>query len=286
MTHAGFGLSRGLFDSAGRVIAGGVTSAVRAGARPHPLYFERGVGSAIWDVDGNCYIDFALGYGPLILGHAPRSSDRRSTSRSTATSRSGRSTGSRSRRRSCWCGRSRRRAGDLRHHGQRGRGRGPPRGARCDRPAARAQVRGPLPRLARRHVREHRATTRPAPGLRHDRRSWTMTGGMSPSSSADIAGRPVERPARHRRAPRRAPRSRRGDPAGALSRQRGAHPAGPGFLEGLRELATEHGAVLVFDEVITGFRLALGGAQERYGITRRPRGVRARPPRAGSRSAP
>ena len=71
MTHAGFGLSKELFDSAGRVIAGGVTSAVRAGARPHPLYFERGAGSAIWDVDGNCYVDFALGYGPLILGHAP-----------------------------------------------------------------------------------------------------------------------------------------------------------------------------------------------------------------------
>ena len=40
-----------------------------------------------------------------------------------------------------------------------------------------------------------------------------------------------------------------------------------GFLEGLRELCTRHGAVLVFDEVMTGFRLARGGAQERFGIT-------------------
>jgi glutamate-1-semialdehyde 2,1-aminomutase len=40
-----------------------------------------------------------------------------------------------------------------------------------------------------------------------------------------------------------------------------------GFLEGLRELTTEAGAVLVFDEVITGFRVAHGGAQERYGVT-------------------
>ena len=40
----------------------------------------------------------------------------------------------------------------------------------------------------------------------------------------------------------------------------------PGFLEGLRELCTGHGAVLVFDEVMTGFRLARGGAQERYGV--------------------
>lgn len=39
-----------------------------------------------------------------------------------------------------------------------------------------------------------------------------------------------------------------------------------GFLQALRELCTAHGAVLIFDEVITGFRLALGGAQERYGV--------------------
>jgi glutamate-1-semialdehyde 2,1-aminomutase len=41
----------------------------------------------------------------------------------------------------------------------------------------------------------------------------------------------------------------------------------PGFLEGVRELATAAGAVLIFDEVVTGFRLALGGAQEFYGVT-------------------
>jgi len=40
-----------------------------------------------------------------------------------------------------------------------------------------------------------------------------------------------------------------------------------GYLEGVRELATKHGAVLIFDEVRTGFRVALGGAQERYGVT-------------------
>lgn len=41
----------------------------------------------------------------------------------------------------------------------------------------------------------------------------------------------------------------------------------PGFLEGLRELTEKHGSVLVFDEVMTGFRLAPGGAQERFGVT-------------------
>ena len=41
----------------------------------------------------------------------------------------------------------------------------------------------------------------------------------------------------------------------------------PGFLEGLRELTTENGALLVFDEVMTGFRISYGGAQKRFGVT-------------------
>jgi glutamate-1-semialdehyde 2,1-aminomutase len=46
----------------------------------------------------------------------------------------------------------------------------------------------------------------------------------------------------------------------------GVIPPAPGFLEGLRDLCTTAGAILIFDEVITGFRVAQGGAQERYGV--------------------
>ncbi len=41
----------------------------------------------------------------------------------------------------------------------------------------------------------------------------------------------------------------------------------PGFFEAMRELATKHGIILIFDEIVTGFRMAWGGAQERYGVT-------------------
>lgn len=47
----------------------------------------------------------------------------------------------------------------------------------------------------------------------------------------------------------------------------GLVPPRPGYLETLRELTTKHGTLLVFDEVMTGFRLAYGGAQARYGVT-------------------
>jgi glutamate-1-semialdehyde 2,1-aminomutase len=47
----------------------------------------------------------------------------------------------------------------------------------------------------------------------------------------------------------------------------GCIPPEPGFLEGLRELCDAHDIVLIFDEVMTGFRVAPGGAQERYGVT-------------------
>src|SRR5690606_6851931 len=44
-------------------------------------------------------------------------------------------------------------------------------------------------------------------------------------------------------------------------------PPEPGYLEGVRALCDEHGTLLIFDEIITGFRLGLGGAQGRFGVT-------------------
>src|SRR4051812_36365131 len=61
--------SRSLLQRAERSLAGGVSSNVRRGDKPLPLYFESAQGSRLFDADGNEYIDYVLGRGPLILGH-------------------------------------------------------------------------------------------------------------------------------------------------------------------------------------------------------------------------
>lgn len=68
-------------------------------------------------------------------------------------------------------------------------------------------------------------------------------------------------------------KERQGDVAGIIVTPVG-HPLAkpvmappPGYLEGVRKLADQYGAVLIFDEIRSGFRVALGGAQERYGVT-------------------
>lgn len=61
--------SERLFEEAKNVLVGGVNSPVRA-MKPYPFFTVRGEGSRIYDADGNSYIDYCLAYGPLILGHA------------------------------------------------------------------------------------------------------------------------------------------------------------------------------------------------------------------------
>src|SRR5437773_9349609 len=55
---------------ASRSLAGGVSSGLRRSAKPYPLYFSHGTGATLYDVDGNSYLDYTLGWGPNILGNA------------------------------------------------------------------------------------------------------------------------------------------------------------------------------------------------------------------------
>ena len=66
-----FEKSRALFNRAQRSIAGGVNSGIRKMETPVPLYFSHGQGSRLFDVDNNEYLDFQLGQGALLYGHAP-----------------------------------------------------------------------------------------------------------------------------------------------------------------------------------------------------------------------
>lgn len=61
--------SRGLYGRALSALVGGVNSPVRAGIRPYPFFVKRGDGAHIIDADGNRYLDFVMGYGPLLYGH-------------------------------------------------------------------------------------------------------------------------------------------------------------------------------------------------------------------------
>jgi len=60
-----------LWGRALKLFAGGVNSPVRAAVKPYPFYTERGEGAYIYTVDGRRFVDYVLGYGPLILGHSP-----------------------------------------------------------------------------------------------------------------------------------------------------------------------------------------------------------------------
>ena len=61
--------SRDLYDRALSVMPGGVNSSVRAAIEPYPFFVERGDGGHVIDADGNRYIDWVQGLGPLLYGH-------------------------------------------------------------------------------------------------------------------------------------------------------------------------------------------------------------------------
>jgi glutamate-1-semialdehyde 2,1-aminomutase len=63
--------SRLRYERSQQSLAGGVSSGLRRSARPYPLFFANGYGANVQDVDGNNYLDYGLAWGPLILGHSP-----------------------------------------------------------------------------------------------------------------------------------------------------------------------------------------------------------------------
>ena len=257
--------ARRIADNA-RWIAGGVNSNFRLNISPTPLVFERGEGPYLFDADGNRLIDYYLGMGPMILGHSPAAvrAGGPATGRSGHPLRRAERVEAEAARLVCEivpCA-------ERIRFGSSGSEvvQAAIRLARAATgPAHHPEVRGPLPRLVRQHPvvdgarpQRGRAGGKPGPG-RRQRRAGSC---RRPTGSRSWAGT-ISSDSKRRLA--------REDVAGvimeaAMCNAGAIHPA-PGYLEGARAACSRHGTVLVFDEVITGFRLAPGGAQERFCVT-------------------
>lgn len=70
MEHTNYSKSLELLTRAKKVLAGGVSSEFRKYNHPHAIFYTHGDGARVFDVDGNAYLDFTLSQGPLILGHS------------------------------------------------------------------------------------------------------------------------------------------------------------------------------------------------------------------------
>lgn len=254
---------------AAQVIAGSVNSNVRLAGPPMPLCFERGEGAYLFDIDGNRYFDYALGMGPTILGHAPKKvCDAVSRSLSQGQMFAG----------------QHRYELDLarllvKHIPSAELTRVGMSGSEMVQAALRVsraytgktkfikfegQYHGWYDNVLISHAPYVAANgeTLPVPREPH-----LESKGQLPSAAAEILVLPwndVEA--------LEAVIAAEGNDIAAIITEpamcnTGAIPPRPGYLERMRELTRANNIVLIFDEVITGFRLSLGGAQERFGIT-------------------
>jgi glutamate-1-semialdehyde 2,1-aminomutase len=249
------------FERAQKVIPGGVNSPVRAfrGVGGVPRFIERGQGSRIFDTDGNSYIDYVGSWGPMLLGHRPQQV-----------------------------------IDALREVLDVGTSFGAPteREVELAELIAQAVPSMEMVRLVNSGTEATMSALRLARGFTGRDLTVKFEGcyhghvdsllvkggsGMATLGIADSAGVPkafaettISLPFNSIAVVEKAFAERGAQIAAVIVEpivgNMGCVPPAPGFLEALRELTARHGALLIFDEVMTGFRVALGGAQERYGI--------------------
>jgi glutamate-1-semialdehyde 2,1-aminomutase len=251
-----------LFARAQGLLPGGVDSPVRAfkGVGGTPRFIARGKGSAMWDVDGNQYIDYLGSWGPLIAGHAHPGV-----------------------------------VAAIQDAATRGTSYGAPIEAELELAELVKQA-FPSIDLVRfvssgteatmSALRLARAATKRdmilkfdggyhghADGLLVQAGSGPLTLGQPDSAGvpSSAAAQTLSVPYNDLVAVRDAFAAHAGLIAAVIvepvAGNMGVVPPEPGFLEHLRVMTREQGALLIFDEVITGFRVGSGGAQARYGIT-------------------
>ena len=253
--------SEALFARAQKRIPGGVNSPVRAfgSVGGTPPFIVRGQGSRVWDVDGNRYIDYVCSWGPLLLGHRhPQIVRALEEALEGGTS----------------FGMPTEREVELAE-------------AICEAVPSIEMVRlvnsgteATMSALRLARAFTGRELIVKFEGCYHGHVDSLLVkagSGVATLGIADAAGVPkcfadttIALPFNSIDALAQA-FERHGDRIAAVIVEpvvgnMGCVPPQPGWLEGLRELTQRHGALLVFDEVMTGFRVAFGGAQQLYGI--------------------
>jgi len=254
--------SRTLYAEARQHIAGGVNSAVRAfkAVGGDPVFFERGQGAYLWDADGNRYIDYVASWGPAILGHAHPAVVRAVQE----TAAKGLSFGAPTEIETRLAALVRRLVPSIE------RIRMVSSGTEATMSALRL-ARGVTNRS--RIIKFEGCYHGSGDALLVKAGSSALTLGVpsSPGVPAALAELTLNLEYNNSEAVREAFRRHGKEIAAVIVEPVAGNmncvPPVPGFLETLREECTRHGALLIFDEVMTGFRVALGGAQALYGIT-------------------
>ncbi|MCH7984575.1 MAG: glutamate-1-semialdehyde 2,1-aminomutase, partial [Chloroflexi bacterium] len=251
-----------LFSDAKNLIPGGVNSPARAwgSVGGDPIFIKKAAGSRIWDVDGNELIDYVCSWGPMVLGHAhPAVIDA-----AIDATRSGTSFGAPT---------------ELEVEMARRVVDAVPSIEVVRFVSSGTEATMSALRLARAKTGRYKILKFNGGYHGHEDALLVEAGsGLANQGIASSAGVHPEYAASTLVAEfndvgsvRLLLEANAGEVAAVIvepiAGNMGVVTPEPGFLEGLRELTTEHGALLIFDEVISGFRVALGGAQSIYGIT-------------------
>ncbi|HWA20231.1 MAG TPA: aspartate aminotransferase family protein [Devosia sp.] len=248
-----------------RWIAGGVNSHFRAGMQPGPLVFERGEGPYLFDADGNRLIDYYGGMGAMVLGHNPQSVRHAVKEQVDKGILFAGQTAIESEAARILCEHI-------------------PGAERVRFGSSGSEVAQAAMRLMR--AATGRRTIVKFEGHYHgwfDNILWSTAPALNAAGPADapipVAGSAGQHPAEANGIEvmgwndlaRLEARLARGDIAGVIMEpamcNQGAIAPAAGYLEGALAACRKHGTILCFDEVITGFRLARGGAQELFGVT-------------------
>jgi glutamate-1-semialdehyde 2,1-aminomutase len=253
--------SRELFAEARKLIPGGVNSPVRAfrAVGGEPLFIERGEGPYIWDADGKRYIDYVGSWGPLLFGHAHP----RIVEAVAAAAERGTSFGAPTRREVEMAALIHQLVPSVEMV----------RLVNSGTEATMAAI-----RLAR--AATSRAKILKFAGCYHGHAdsflikagSGVATLGLpdSPGVTPGVAADTLVAEFNDLTGVARLFETHPAQIAAVILEpvvgNMGVVPADPGFLQGLRRLCDQHETILVFDEVMTGFRVARGGAQQLYGV--------------------